>query len=425
MTPRLALRSHSNGQRSSAGMVWLLSRSLGVALIGERYEEGPVPTTPAHRPWYRPMRPRRPDEAHRASTPLELFFDLCFVVAVAQAATGLHHDLSEGHVGHAARSYLMVFFAIWWAWMNFTWFASAYDTDDDVYQITTLVQIAGALILAAGVPRAFDEGDYTVITYGYVVMRLAAVAHWIRAAIGDPEHRAATTRYAIGVSVVQLGWLLRLLLPADWLTVSYAVLVLADVLVPVLAERLGMTSWHPRHITERYGLFTLIVLGEVVLAASVAVQTGLDAGSKAVLPVAAAGTVIVFALWWHYFDRPFEVITRLRSALFWGYGHYLIFASIAAVGAGLAVTVDYARHLAHAGKVVVGYATAVPVAVYLVTLWVVHIRPQQRGLVAVGFPVAALLVLLTPFGPWPVGLEAAMLLALVAVTVLPRQRVGR
>ena len=60
----------------------------------------------------------------------------------------------------------MVFFAIWWAWMNFTWFASAYDTDDDVYRITTLVQIAGALILAAGVPRAFADGDFAVVTSG-------------------------------------------------------------------------------------------------------------------------------------------------------------------------------------------------------------------------------------------------------------------
>lgn len=165
------------------------------------------------RPWYRPMTARDRGEEHRAATPLELFFDLCFVVAVAQAATNLHHDLAEDHVGHAVRSYLMVFFAIWWAWMNFTWFASAYDTDDDVYRVTTLVQIAGALILAAGVPRAFTEGDFATITYGYVVMRLALVTQWLRAAAGDPGHRAADVRYAVGVTVVQVGWLVRLLLP--------------------------------------------------------------------------------------------------------------------------------------------------------------------------------------------------------------------
>ena len=101
------------------------------------------------------MRARAADEPHRVATPLELFFDLCFVVAVAQAALPLHHDIAEDHIRHGVSSYLMVFFAIWWAWMNFTWFASAYDCDDDVYRITTLVQIAGALVLAAGVGSAF------------------------------------------------------------------------------------------------------------------------------------------------------------------------------------------------------------------------------------------------------------------------------
>jgi low temperature requirement protein LtrA len=115
-----------------------------------------------------PMRARSADEPHRVSTPLELFFDLCFVVAVAQAALPLHHSIAEHHVGHGLYGYLTVFFAIWWAWMNFTWFASAYDTDDDVYRITTLVQIAGALVLAAGVEAAFERTDFLLITIGYV-----------------------------------------------------------------------------------------------------------------------------------------------------------------------------------------------------------------------------------------------------------------
>jgi low temperature requirement protein LtrA len=66
------------------------------------------------------MRGRDPGEAHRASTSLELLFDLCFVVAVAQAAAQLHHALAEGHLATGLVGYAMVFFAIWWAWMNFT-----------------------------------------------------------------------------------------------------------------------------------------------------------------------------------------------------------------------------------------------------------------------------------------------------------------
>jgi low temperature requirement protein LtrA len=93
----------------------------------------------------------------RVATPLELFFDLCFVVAVAAVSDRLHHALVEDEVGHGIIGYLLVFFGIWWAWMNFTWFASAYDTDDIAYRLTTFVQISGVLVLAAGVPRAFDS----------------------------------------------------------------------------------------------------------------------------------------------------------------------------------------------------------------------------------------------------------------------------
>ena len=99
------------------------------------------------------MTARDPHEPHRASTPLELLFDLCFVVAVAQASGRLHHGIVEGHAGRAVLGYVVVFFAIWWAWMNFTWFASAYDTDDVPYRLLVLVQIAGVLVLAAGVAR--------------------------------------------------------------------------------------------------------------------------------------------------------------------------------------------------------------------------------------------------------------------------------
>ncbi|SIM64953.1 low temperature requirement protein A [Micromonospora cremea] len=378
--------------------------------------------SPSVRPFYRPMRPRSRSEPHRSATPLELFFDLCFVVAVAQAAGSLHHDVSAGHLAHAVTSYVMVFFAIWWSWMNFTWFASAYDTDDDVYRITTLVQISGALILAAGVPRAFTDGDFSVITYGYVVMRLAAVVQWSRAAVGDPAHRAAARRYAIGVTVVQVGWLLRLALPAEWGIASFVLLALADLLVPAVAERPGMTPWHPRHITERYGLFTLIVLGEVVLSVSVAIQTELDAGDQNLWTLTAAGLIIVFALWWLYFDRPIEAPDRLPYSLIWGYGHYLIFAAVAAVGAGLVVAVDHERHIGHVSGVTAGYAVAVPIAVYLLTVWVLHVRRQQHGAVVVAFPIVALLALLAPLGPVPVHVLALLLFALVALTVVTRRR---
>ena len=377
-------------------------------------------SSPTRRPWYRAMTARSPDEAHRTATPLELFFDLCFVVAVAQAADLLHHDVSQGHGGHGVVAYLMVFFAIWWAWMNFTWFASAYDTDDDVYRLTTLVQIAGALVLAAGVPSAFETANFAVVTYGYVLMRLALVTQWLRAARADPRRRRTALRYAIGVAVVQLAWLLRLALTDDAAIAALAVLVIADMLVPIWAERTTPTTWHPQHVAERYGLFTLIVLGESVLAVTFAVQGAVRTEYVSVLSVAAAGIAIVFSMWWLYFDRPaHQLLTSLRRALFWGYGHYLIFASVAAVGAGLAVAVDQETDKTHhPSAVAAGYATAVPVALFLLSVWVLQISPHRRGAITFAFPITAALVALTPFGPAPVAVIALLMAALVAVTVI-------
>jgi low temperature requirement protein LtrA len=376
------------------------------------------------------MRGRRADEEHRPATTLELFFDLCFVVAVAQAAAGLHHDLSENHVSHGVAGYLLVFFAIWWAWMNFTWFASAYDCDDGPYRLATFVQIGGALIIAAGVPRAFADGDYAVVTLGYVVMRLAGVAQWLRAAGADTARRRTALRYAAGVGVLQLFWVARLALPERWLLPAMLVLIAAELLVPIWAERDAPTSWHPHHIAERYGLFTIIVLGESVLAATVAIQSSLDAGYAAagLVWLAGAGSVIVFSMWWLYFEQPaHELLTSLRMAFLWGYGHYLIFVSVAAVGAGIAVAVDHNVHTGHLPAIGVGYAIAVPVAVFLLSVWALHIRIGRPGPRTPAYLVTAVLVLGTPFTPIPVHLTALLLAALVTTTVLvsrPRAAVG-
>jgi low temperature requirement protein LtrA len=308
--------------------------------------------------------------------------------------------------------------------MNFTWFASAYDTDDDVYRLTTLVQIVGALVLAAGVEDAFDHSDFTVITIGYVIMRLALVGQWLRAARSDPPRRATAIRYAIGVTAVQVLWLLRLLLPEDAATVPvFVVLALLELAVPVWAERApgGPTTYHPHHIAERYGLFTLIVLGESVMAATIAVQSGFGpeiVHRAALIRLAVAGVIIVFALWWIYFDRsPHRMLASLRTSLRWGYGHYFIFGAAAAIGAGLAVRVDFVAHDAEISTTLASYAIAVPVAVFLFFVWLLHLRPSLTGVFRFFPPVVVVLVLLTPLVPASVELIAALLAALVTVHI--------
>src|SRR5579875_2209896 len=120
----------------------------------------------------RRMSGRDPSETHRAATPLELLFDLTFVVAVAQSGLELRHTQELGQAGHAVAGYAVVFFGLWWAWVNFTWFASAYDTDDVLYRLLTLLQMAGVLVYAAGIPAAFTGANFLGITIGYAMMRI-------------------------------------------------------------------------------------------------------------------------------------------------------------------------------------------------------------------------------------------------------------
>jgi low temperature requirement protein LtrA len=367
----------------------------------------------------RRMLPRSPHEAHRTATPLELLFDLVFVVAVAQAGSALHHALGSGHVADGVIGYLMVFFAIWWAWMNFTWFASAYDCDDVPYRLLVFIQIVGALIMAAGIHDMFEtRGPNIAVVGGYAVMRLALVAQWLRASGSAPDGGRAARRYAVGITVLQAAWVGMLFAPGWW-TTGFLVFAALELAVPVWAEHSTPTTWHPHHITERYGLFTLIVLGESVLAATTAVQSALHAGYTEHLPATiAGGLLIVFSLWWIYFDRPMaDQLTRFRRAVVWGYGHYVVFASAAAVGAGLAVAVDQLTGESALGVVAAGFAVAVPVSAYVVSIWVLHDRPEYGWSRAAG-PFVALAILATPFSGHAALLTGLILAALIAAKAL-------
>jgi low temperature requirement protein LtrA len=344
------------------------------------------------------MRARRPDEPHRAATPLELFFDLCFVVAVAQAGARLVHAVAEGDTGHGVAGYLMVFFAIWWAWVNFTWFASAYDTDDVPYRLATFVQMSGVLVLAAGVPRAFDDGDFTVVVVGYLIMRLALTLQWLRAARGATGRaRTAALRYARGLVAVQAAWVALLLLPEAVWVWGFVPLAIAELAVPAFAEHHNRTGWHPHHVAERYGLFTIIMLGETIAAATVAVQSAVDdsAAVDELLPIAVGGLLIVFAAFWVYFAVPIhEYLASSREALLWGYGHYLILGSAAGIGVGLEVAVEQATGHAHISTLAASFAVTVPTALFLLTTWAVHVRHFKRTRAQrLTLPVGALLVL--------------------------------
>jgi low temperature requirement protein LtrA len=373
-----------------------------------------------------PMTARDRAEPERAATPLELFFDLVFIVAVASAVESLHGALSRGVVASSVLGYFVAFFALWWAWMNFTWFASAYDRDDVIYRVSMFVAMAGALILAAGLPGAFNQRDRWIAVLGYVVMRLVLVTQWIRVARDDPPRRRTARRFAIGVATCQVGWVAALALPPVWwLAVAGPIGAVAELLVPVWAESAGPTPWHPGHITERYGLFTIIVLGESVLAASLAIQSATSDGglTAELVGIIVGGLLIIFSMWWLYFDRPTDrLLSSTRTAFVWGYGHLPVFASAAAVGAGLAVAVDGAAGRSELGPTATGAAVAVPVAIFLISMWLLHARANEAPIRRLAPPLFVVLVLAASMSPSPVLVVGLLVSGLVALKVSVRLR---
>src|SRR6266850_1189808 len=160
----------------------------------------------------RQMRGRDPREKNRVATPLELLFDLTFAASFGLAASYLAAVLAAGHYRAGLIGFGFASFAICWAWINFSWFSSAYDTDDWLFRVATMVQMIGVLVLAIGLRPMFasiERGqrlDNSVMVLGYVIMRVALVSQWLRAAKQDPVHRRACLTYAITISVAQVGW---------------------------------------------------------------------------------------------------------------------------------------------------------------------------------------------------------------------------
>jgi low temperature requirement protein LtrA len=208
-----------------------------------------------------------------------------------------------------------------------------------------------------------------------------------------------------------------------WWAPGFLTFAALELAVPVWAERAAPTTWHPQHIAERYGLLTLIVLGESILAATGAIQSALASGkaSSALGPLIVGGLLIVYAMWWVYFDRPVhDLLTSLEKAIVWGYGHYLVFAAAAAVGAGLSVAVDHVTRRTDVGAGLASAAVAIPVAVYLLALWLLHDRPGDGRTRWLG-PGAAILVLLSPLTGHAVPLIGAILAALVGLKLAWRR----
>lgn len=369
------------------------------------------------------MRPRDAGEPNRAASTLELFFDLVFAIAVSQASTSLFDMLAEGDCALGLPRYLLAFFAIWWAWMNFTWFSTSFDNDDWLYRVLTIVQMCGVLLFASGIEPMFVEDSYTLMIAGYVVMRVAMVLQWLRAAASGGQTRRTALIYAAGIAVAQVLWVAWLFVPdSPAHTAFLVVLILCEIAVPVVAESAGhaSTPWHPEHITERYGCFTLILLGESLLGSANAVfsaRSDVDSLVRLV-ELAVLALIVTASMWWIYFWPPHDrAIGSLRSSLRYGYLHYFVFAAAGAFSAGIEVETAVLTGESGLAKSAAGFTVAIPIALFMLGIWWIAIRRSADVVVNTVLPLGAVLVLFDPFIPVPIALTTPVCVIVVAVLV--------
>jgi low temperature requirement protein LtrA len=272
------------------------------------------------------------DDDTRHATWLELFFDLVFVVAVAQLAASLSHDLTL----HGFLVFCGLFVPVWWAWVGYTFYADRFDTDDVVHRVLTLGGMFAVGALASVIPDA-AAGDTVPFALAYVAVRAFVIALNARAWLHLPAARPLLNVYVPAFSIAAALMLASVALAAPQRYWLWAVALAVDVGTPlVVRPRIEAVPIHASHIPERIGLFTIIVLGETVVA--VVLGTSSVAWSLESGVVAALGFVLAAGFWWVYFDY-LDGEMLLGQGTWVGqtylYAHLPLTAGVVALGVGV------------------------------------------------------------------------------------------
>lgn len=360
-------------------------------------------------------------EEHRAATPLELMFDLAAVIAIAAAAAGLHHAIAAAHFADGIIGFLYSFFMIWIAWLNYTWFASAYDDGSIFFRVMSMIIMFGALVLAAGISSVFEGKSLYIALAGFIIMRISLVALWLAAARGDEEHRPAALRYALGITVAQIYWFFSIVLvqpESNFAILLFFIGVAIELCIPPFAESANPTAWHKHHIVERHSLLNIIVLGECFLAVVMSIREGVDHGALSweILEIGVLASIITFIMWALYFSKEEHLhIAEKKHTMLWADGHFALFASAAAAGAGFAVMVELATHHTTISQQAASLSVAIPVAIYVFTLWLIRDRFWLNGLGKWLMPAASVLLVLAGVFPFQPLLVITIILAALTI----------
>lgn len=271
----------------------------------------------------------------RRATWLELFYDLVFVAAIGQLA----HYLSSHLSGAGFTSFGLFFIAIWWCWVGATFYATRFDNDAISDRLVTFIQMGIVAAMAVNAHHGLAEGSIG-FAICYVLFRGLLVVQYLIAGYYIPNARGLTAHYAIGFSSSVVLWLLSVFVPVPWRYGLWALGLMMDLATPLTAGRLvALIPPSLTHIPERIGLFTIIVLGEAIIAV-VNSLSELEWNLTAVL-TALLGLSIAFSLWWLYFDSadgsPLKSMQKgkMNIGLAWLYAHLPLTAGLIAAGVGV------------------------------------------------------------------------------------------
>ena len=234
-------------------------------------------------------------------SPLELFFDLVFVLAVTQCTTLMAHDPTWRGIGRG----LVVLGLLWWSWVGYAWLTSVVDPEDGRVRLVLFAAMAALLVTSLCVPDAYgDLGLTLAIAYGSV--RAAHIALFILASRGDPGLRHSVVGLAVSTAIAVAALVVGSLFGGNVRLAVWAAALAFDMAGPLFIDTSG---WRlvPGHFGERHGLIVIVALGESIVAIGVGAEAGVDRG---VIVAAVLGIGVAFALWWAYFDVAAPAVTR-------------------------------------------------------------------------------------------------------------------
>jgi low temperature requirement protein LtrA len=360
-----------------------------------------------------PARTRRLTAVLRSEervTPLELFFDLVFVLALTQCTALMAENPTWTGLGQG----LLVLGVLWWSWVGYAWLTSVVDPEEGVVRFAIFAAMAALLVAALCVPEAFGDRGL-LFACAYAVVRIGQIILFVVASRDDPALRRSVDGLAVSTTI-GVGLLVAASLTDGALQGAFwAVALLLDMGGPFL---FGSEGWKlaPGHFAERHGLIIIIALGESIVAIGVAAEFGVDAG---VVVAAVVGTALAAALWWLYFDIVAIVAARRLANAEVGreqneiardsfsYLHFPMVAGIVLLALGLKNT------LAHVGdplELVVAVATLGGVALYLLA----HVAFRWRNVHRFSVERSLCAVVLLALVPVAVEVPALATVAIVA-----------